>query len=496
MMTPTAQTKEVISFGPYSLVASERLLTRDGAPVELNGRAYDLLVTLLSRPNEVISKSDLMAEVWPGITVEEGSLRFHVASIRKALGDGRDGARYISTSSGRGYCFVAPVSRSSKRSQAVAEVAAGFPHANLASRFIRMIGRDDDVLKLSDRLNATRFVTIVGAGGVGKTTVAVAVGHHLLDEFSGAVVFVDLGMLNDPKLVAPAIASMLGLSVQSEDATPSLLAYLRDKRLLLILDTCEHLIETVAELTSLIFTAAPQVHLLATSREVLQVKDEHVYRLDSLACPPEDQGLTAAALLTFPATRLFVERAVASGAHPDFSDAEATIVVGICRKLDGMALAIELAARHVESYGLAQTAALLNLRPPLLWHGPRRATPRQKTLQATLDWSYALLSEPERTVLRRLAVLVGHFTLDAALAAATSATLDESVVFGAIDSLVAKSMVATRPIGAVMRYRLLDTTRSYALMISADEDELSAWPFAMRTAAVDARVRADLCVPA
>lgn len=491
MTLRTAQTKEVISFGPFSVVASERLLTKDGAPVELSGRAYDLLVTLLSRPNEVISKSDLMAEVWPGITVEEGSLRFHVASIRKALGDGRDGARYISTSSGRGYCFVAPVSRSSKRSQAIAE--AGLPHANLASRSIRMIGRDDDVLRIADRLNATRFVSIVGAGGVGKTTVAVAVGHQLLDEFTGAVIFVDLGMLDDPKLVAPAIASMLGLSVESEDVTPSLLAYLRDKRLLLILDTCEHLIETVAELASRIFTAAPHVHLLATSREVLQVKDEHVYRLDSLACPPEDQGLTAAALLTFPATRLFVEQAVASGAHPDFSDAEATIVVGICRKLDGMALAIELAARHVESYGLAQTAALLDLRPPLLWPGRRSATPRQKTLQATLDWSYALLSESERTVLRRLAVLVGHFTLDAALAAATSATLDESVVLGAIDSLVAKSMVATRPIGTIMRYRLLDTTRSYALTISADEDELSAWPFAMGTAAVDARARAGLC---
>ena len=244
---------------------------------------------------------------------------------------------------------------------------------------------------------------------------------------------------------------------------PSLIAYLRDKRILLILDTCEHLIEAVAALASRIFADAPQVHILATSREALQVEGEHVYRLDPLGCPPDDPALTAAAAQTFPATQLFVERAAASGARLDFSDAEAAIVASICRKLDGVPLAIELAARRVEAYGLQQTAALLDQRLTLLWHGPRTAPPRQKTLQATLDWSYGLLSDLERVVLRRLAVFVGHFTIDAALAVVTSATVDQALVFGAIDSLVAKSMVATRPIGAMMRYRLLDTTRAYAL---------------------------------
>ena len=165
-----------------------------------------------------------------------------------------------------------------------------------------MVGRDDDVLTISTQLTASRFVTIVGAGGVGKTTVAVAVGHHLIEAFAGAVLFVDLGMLSDPDLVATAIASMLGLSVQSDDATPSLIAYLRDKRILLILDTCEHLIEAVAALASRIFAAAPQVHILATSREALQVEGEHVYRLEPLACPPDDPGITAAVAQTFPAT--------------------------------------------------------------------------------------------------------------------------------------------------------------------------------------------------
>jgi len=473
MMTAAAQTKTLISFGPFSLIESERLLTKDSAPVELSARSLGILIELLAHPGEVVSKKDLLARVWPDVIVEEVSLRFHVASLRKALGEGQHGARYITTIPGRGYCFVAPVSRSSDHQPVLAAAAIGFPHANLPGRPVGMVGRDDDVLKLSARLNAARFVTIVGSGGVGKTTVAVAVGNQLIEAFSGAVLIVDLSMLADPGLVATAIASMLGLSVRSSDATPSLIAYLRDKRILLILDTCEHLIEAVAALTSTIFMAAPQVHILATSRETLQAEGEHVYRLDPLACPPDDLDLSAAFTQTFPAPKLFVERAVASGAQLDLSDAEAAIVVGICRKLDGVALAIELAARRVEAYGLQQTAALLDQRLTLLWLGPRTAPPRQKTLQATLDWSYGLLSETERLVLRRLAVFVGHFTLDAALAVVTSATVDQAVIFGAIDSLVAKSMVATRPIGAMMRYRLLDTTRAYTLETSIDDTEFT-----------------------
>jgi predicted ATPase/DNA-binding winged helix-turn-helix (wHTH) protein len=446
-MTPAALTKEAISFGPFSLIASERLLTKEGAPVELSARALDILIALSSNPNEVVSKTDLLSRVWPDVTVEEGSLRFHIANLRKALGDGQHGARYITTISRRGYCFVAPISRPSGQERALAAGAANFPLANLPGRLSGMIDREDDLQNLSTRLHTARFVTIVGSGGVGKTTVAVAVGHQLIEAFAGAVLFVDLSMLSDPDLVATAVASMLGLSVQSDDATPNLIAYLRDKRILIILDTCEHLVEAVAALASTIFAAAPRVHILATSRETLQVEGEHVYRLEPLACPPQDTGLTAAIAQRFPAPKLFVERAVASGAQLDFSDAEAAIVVGICRKLDGVALAIELAARRVEAYGLHQTAALLDQRLTLLWVGPRTAPPRQRTLHATLDWSYGLLSETERLVLRRLAVFVGHFTLDAALAVATGATLDQAAVFSAIDSLVAKSMVATRPIG-------------------------------------------------
>ncbi|MEJ0024836.1 MAG: winged helix-turn-helix domain-containing protein [Rhizomicrobium sp.] len=437
----------------------------------MGSRALDILIALISTPNAIVSKKDLMARVWPDVIVEEGSLRFHMAGLRKALGDGKDGARYITTLSGRGYCFVAPVWRPGLTGDDPPIIAAGFPHANLPNRLSRMLGRDEDILKLSAQLNASRFVTIIGAGGVGKTTVAVAVGHHLVEAFAGAVLFVDLGMLGDPRLVTTAVASMLGLPVQSDDATPNLIAYLRDRRLLLILDTCEHLVEAVAGLAQSIVDVAPQVHILATSREALRVESEHIYRLDALACPPDDPELTAAVLRTFPAAQLFVERAAASGARLDVGDAEALIIAGICRRLDGVALAIELAARRVESYGLKQTAALLDQRLTLLWLGSRTAPPRQKTLQATLDWSFGLLTELERVVLRRLAVFVGHFTLDAALEVVTSATLDRSTVFSAVDSLVAKSMVAARPVGAMMRYRLLDTTRAYVADIAVDDAE-------------------------
>nr|WP_256731329.1 winged helix-turn-helix domain-containing protein [Sphingomonas sp. dw_22] len=483
MTGTSAQTRVVLSFGPFSLAASERLLTKEGAPVELGARALDILIRLASQPNEVVSKRDLLAHVWPDMIVEEGSLRFHMANLRRALGDGIDGARYITTLTGRGYCFVAPVSRTEDRSEQQAAAMTRLPHANMPNRPIGIVGREGDVAALSRQLPVHRFVTIVGAGGIGKTTVAVEVGHALADSFAGAVQFVDLGMLSDPDLVATAVASMLGLSIQSDDPTPGVIAYLRDKRVLLILDTCEHLIDAVAALAARVFAAAPQVHILATSREALEVTGERVHRLVPLACPPDDAGAMATAVHSFPATQLFIERAAASGAGLDLGDADATIVTGICRNLGGVPLAIELAARRVEAYGLRQIATHLDQSLALSWAGPRGAPPRQKTLLSTLEWSYGLLSEPERTVLRRLAIFVGDFTIEAALAVVTNEAVDETAVFGAVDNLVAKSMVATRPAGAMMRYRLLDTTRAYALGVGDGDGEGERAELASRHAA-------------
>ncbi|OHT19360.1 putative HTH-type transcriptional regulator [Sphingomonas haloaromaticamans] len=469
MTGTSAQTGEIISFGPFSLTASERLLTKAGVPVELGARALDILIRLASQPNEVVSKRDLLAHVWPDIIVEEGSLRFHIANLRRALGDGVEGARYITTLTGRGYCFVAPVSRTECRGEQSPATVIRLPHANMPNRPIGIVGREDDVAALSRHLSEHRFLTIVGAGGIGKTTVAVEVGHALIDSFAGAVQFVDLGLLSDPALVATAVASMFGLSIQSDDPTPGLIVYLRNKRILLILDTCEHLIDAVAALAARVFAAAPQVHILATSREALEVPGERIHRLVPLACPADDGEPMA--IHDFPATRLFIERAAAGGAGLNLGDADAAMVSGICRNLGGVPLAIELAARRVEAYGLRQIAAHLDQSLALSWAGPRSAPPRQKTLLATLEWSYGLLTDMERTVLRRLAIFVGDFTIEAALAVVTSDAVDQAGVFVAVDSLVAKSMVATRPAGAMMRYRLLDTTRAYALGLTDSATE-------------------------
>ncbi len=338
MATTADPAKDILSFGPFNLIASERLLTKGGTPVELGARAFDILSALISAPNEVVTKKDLMSRVWPDVTVEEGSLRFHIASLRKALGDGKDGARYITTLAGRGYCFVAPVSQANRQRVEAPTASANFPYANLPQRLGRMVGRDDDVQNLSAQISASRLVTIVGPGGVGKTTVAVAVAHHLADAFAGSVLFVDLGMLSEPKLATAAISSMLGLSVQSDDATPGLIAFLKEKRILLILDTCEHLVDVIAGLAAGVLEAAPHVHIMATSRESLRIEGEHIYRLDALPFPPDDANPTAEMVRQFPATQLFLERAAAGGAHLNISDVDAPVVAEICRKLDGVRL--------------------------------------------------------------------------------------------------------------------------------------------------------------
>ncbi|MCP3372915.1 ATP-binding protein [Bradyrhizobium cajani] len=474
MTEPAASAAGPLSFGPFVVTPHERLVTRDGGALPLGAKAFDMLIALMSRPNEVVSKWDLMALVWPGLTVEEASLRFHIAALRKALGDGKDGARYITTLSGRGYCFVAPITKADASTERRSASRVDLPPVKLPNRLQRMVGRDDAVAAVSDKLITSRFVTIVGPGGVGKTAVAVAIAHDLLETFSDAAHFVDLAALSDPDLVITSILLMLGLPAQTDDPMPALLAHLRDKRMLLILDNCEHVVAAAAPLAAEIFHAAPHVHILATSREALRVEGEQVYRLAPLAVPPDSAGLTATAAQTYPALQLFLERATASGAQIALDDANAAIVAGICRKLDGMALAIELAAGRVEAYGLEQTAALLDERLNLLWQGQRTAPPRQKTLQATLDWSYGLLSDTERLVLRRLAVFAGHFPIDAALEVVPDERVDRSRLFDAIDSLVAKSMVAPRPIGAMMRYRLLDTTRAYLLEIEPNEASLAA----------------------
>jgi len=477
------QADEIVSFGPFRLFAAERLLYQRDVPLRLGSRALDILIALVQRAGEVVSKRELMARVWPNVIVDESSLRVQLVSLRKALGDGQGGARYVTNVPGRGYCFVAPVSRAATPEQL--QVMTGQPVAisklvsyratQLPTRLTRMVGREETVRTISTQLADQRFVTIVGPGGTGKTTVAVSVSHDFVVEFDGPACFVDLGALTAPELVAGTLASALGVVVQSANPLPSLMAFLQDKRILLVLDCCEHVIETTASLAERVFRDAPQVHILATSRETLRVEGEHVHRLMPLESPPDDEGLTAAKALEFPAVQLFVERATASNNGFMLSDEDAPIIAGICRKLGGIALAIELVAGRVDAYGVRGTAEVLNNRFGLLWQSRRTALPRHQTLNAMLDWSYRLLTDFQRTILSRISIFVGTFSLEAARAIAADSDVSEAQVVDAVGGLVAKSLVSAENAGdATMRYRLLDTTRAYAAEKLVESGEMDA----------------------
>jgi predicted ATPase len=283
--------------------------------------------------------------------------------------------------------------------------------------------------------------------------------------------FVDFGSLRDKRLAPSALASALGLSVSSDNPLPSMLAFLREKRMLLIFDSCEHMLESLAILAESIIREAPEVSILATSRESLRAEGEQVHRLFPLDCPPERATITAPDVLAYPAAQLFVERIAASLGGFELGDAEAPLVAEICRKLDGIALAIELAAGRVNAYGIQGIATLLNSRFSLLWQGRRTAVPRHQTLSAALGWSYDLLPPPESAALRRLSAFAGTFTLEAALAVASSDGTDEAEAVEAIANLVAKSLISLPSAAQPVRYRLLDTTRAFAAEKLAESGE-------------------------
>jgi predicted ATPase/DNA-binding winged helix-turn-helix (wHTH) protein len=451
------------------------LLERDGDALKIGSRALEILIMLVEHAPEVVSKRDLIARAWGNLVVDDGSLRVNVAALRRTLGDGESGARYVTNVPGRGYCFAAPVTWTGAQAAPSEAKSPQVSAPTLPRRLLRMVGRDDTVQQLAMRLREQRFISIVGAGGIGKTTVALAVAHEVLSDFSGAVHFVDLASLEDPRLVTGALASELGISVASDNPLPAILAFLGEQRVLLLFDSCEHVIEVVAALAENIFREAPQVHILATSRESLRAEGEQVHHLSPLKCPPSSsESLSATQALAFSAVQLFVSQIAASGHTFELNDSDAPVVAEICRRLDGIALALELAACRVGVYGVQGTASLLDSQFRLLWRGRRTALPRHQTLSATLDWSYNLLTDTERLTLRRLAVFVGPFSLDAVLGVVRE-NLNPAELTEAFATLVEKSLVA-RDSTAAMHYRLLDTTRSYAwqkLIESGEQPEVA-----------------------
>ena len=450
----------VLAIGTYRLFPSKRLLVEGGRHVRLGGRAFDLLTVLVGRAGAVVSKEDLLTLAWPGLFVDEVALRVHIAALRRALRDG-PGGRFIVNIPGRGYSFVAPVSDQRVNASSAWVEPALAPSDNLPAILTRIFGRDRFVAALASKLPQRRFTTIVGIGGVGKTTVALAIASILNPSYRDGIRFVDLAPIADPALVPSTLASVLGVRVSSGDPLLAVVAVLRQKAMLVMLDNCEHVVEAAAALAEEICKGAPDVHILATSREALRARGEHVERLVPLQTPTETEGLTAAEALTFPSVQLFVERAAATLDSFELSDANTPAICEICRRLEGIALAIELAAGRVDTLGVAEIAGRLDDRFRLLTHGRRTALPRHQTLNATYDWSFQLLPGPTQALFRRLCVLAGDFTLEAAVEIGADGEIPASEVSCKASGGVgvrSRSSWRTSPTRSAS-YRLLDSAR-------------------------------------
>ncbi|MEI9985404.1 MAG: winged helix-turn-helix domain-containing protein [Aliidongia sp.] len=414
---------QTYEFGPFRLLASRHALLRDGRAVRLGSRALEILLLLVENAGDLVGKEALLQRVWPDTIVEEGALRTHIGALRKALGDGQEEARYILNVTGRGYRFVAPVTMVPLTAAAEAETetaySAPLAQHNLPARLNRMIGRDEVVPAVRQQVTQRRFVTIVGPGGIGKTTVALAVAEGLVESFAGGVRFVDLSAVSDPMHVPNALGSALEISVVVENPLPGLIDFLRRRQMLLVLDNCEHVIDAVARLAEAILRRAPDIALLATSREPIRAEGERIYRLAPMAVPPAGTGLAVAEALRYPAIELFAERALSGLGGSELTDGDAALIAETCRRLDGIPLAIELVAARVDQLGLRGLAAMLDDHFLVSTQGRRTSIARHRTLGDLMGWSFALLSPIEQTVLLRLSVFRGRFTLKGAVAVAS-----------------------------------------------------------------------------
>jgi predicted ATPase/DNA-binding winged helix-turn-helix (wHTH) protein len=475
-----AQAPAAIEFGRFRVLPHRREVLAEGRQLEFGGRAFDVLMALIEASGAVVSKDALMNRVWPDRIVEENNLQIQISALRRAFGADRD---LIRTIAGRGYQFTGEIRTvsASPDAQATAGMAQptptpSRPPTNLLEPVSELIGRDAELDEILDLSTSHRLLTLAGAGGIGKTRLAFEVARHLLRRFADGVWAIELAPLSDPELVPVTVATALGLELASGTASPlSVANALRSKQLMLVLDNCEHVVDAAARMAEALLHANPAARVIATSREPLRVEGEWVYPVPPLAVPAEGSP-DGEDPLRYGAVRLFVDRARA--AAPSFSpDARgAAAIAGICRRLDGIPLAIELAAARAAALGIEGVAALLDDRFRLLAGGHRTAMPRHQTLRATLDWSYELLTEPERVVLRRLAIFAGGFTLQAASAVAADDEIAAAEVVDCVANLVAKSLVTADAGGERVRYRLLETTRAYSLekLVQAGEFDAAA----------------------
>lgn len=475
-MHGTARGAACLEFGRFRLFTRQRELRLGDIAVPLGSRAFDVLLILVEAQGELVTKEDLLARVWPGAVVEESNIQVQVSALRKALGGDRN---LILTVPLRGYRFTGEVraldaaGRALPSAEPRPEPALQVP-TNLPAPVSDFIGRETELRELGELLRHNRLVTLVGTGGIGKTRLGLEAARATLERFPDGVWLAELAPLTDPDLAASAINTALGLQTGAGRWTSErLAAALRGRRLLLVLDNCEHVIGAAAREAETLLRAVPGACILATSQEPLGLDGECTYRLSPLEFPVEETAELAAAL-RHDAVRLFVARARAADPHFTLSERTAATVATICRRLDGIPLAIELAAARAATLGIEGLARRLDLRFHVLTGGRRTALPRHQTLRATLDWSHRLLAEPDRIVLRRLAVFAGSFSLEAAASVVADSALAEWEVIGRIAELVDKSLVVADAAGPARRYRLLETTHAYAMEKLADSGEFGS----------------------
>jgi predicted ATPase/DNA-binding winged helix-turn-helix (wHTH) protein len=462
--------------GSWEIDLGQRELRIRGAPAPIGSRAFEIIEKLAESAGQLVTKDAIMAHVWPGITVEENTLQVHIAAIRKALGSDRG---MLKTASGRGYRLLGGwQARETDAAHPPIFVnrvlASDGPPTNLPARNTSLIGRNDASKLLRDRLTAYRVVTLVGSGGIGKTSLAIELARSVLDDFAEGVWFVDLAAFQDPKLVAPAVAGTLGLKLGSETISAEAVARaIGSSQRLLVLDNCEHIVEAAARLAEAVVQRCPRVTVLATSREMLWIAGECVYRVPPLDIPSTDRE-EPGRLLERSSVELFVARTRA--VDPDFfpSKENAPSIAAICRHLDGIPLAIELAAARAATLGAEQVAAGLSDRFTLLTSRRRTALSRHQTLRASLDWSYALLSDEEQHLLRHLAIFAGDFSLEAVFALTRAARAGSNDVADNLANLVAKSLVMFDGATTPNRWRLLETIRAYAFAALRETGEYPA----------------------
>jgi predicted ATPase/DNA-binding winged helix-turn-helix (wHTH) protein len=448
------------SFGRFRLVPGRQLLLLDERPVKLGGRAFELLRLLVQRRGELVSKNELMAAAWPGTFVHDSNLKVNMWSLRRSLGDTQIEPIYIATVARRGYKFIADVQVGIGEIEEEPALADPPPlcHPPLPRG---IVGREADIVEIADLLAEDRHVTLAGAGGIGKTTVALAVAQAFAPRYRDGVCFVDLATISDPTLFGAALVTALGIRGNTDMGLAAVLDYLRPRQMLLILDNCEHVLPAAMIFASKFMTDTSPTRLLATSREPLGTTTEHVVRLGSLPSPRSGTGLSVDQAVKFPAVELFVRRA-AEWSDYEFVDDDCEAIAAICHSLDGLPLAIELAAAQIGRFTPRELLVILDQKLGFSAARTAAAPPRHETLMATIEWSFRLLSPKEARLFALLSVFSDGFEVEDAVFVAEAAGLTPIDVVTGLGSLVAKSLLSAQARGASLRYRLLDSTRRYA----------------------------------